>query len=129
MLNDHGISGHVFLISGHVFLISGHVGPHNYYHTYVIFHTCGKEDLFTAKCGLALPWICMATMLGKSSKKNTVSQMVVVQDGKFHPMGSPSVKKSPEQKKNQSFQKNIRLPFLLDRKNMSKNPDPSEIYL
>ena len=27
MLNDHGISGHVFLISGHVFLISGHVGP------------------------------------------------------------------------------------------------------
>ena len=29
MLNDHGISGHVFLISGHVFLISGHVGPLN----------------------------------------------------------------------------------------------------
>ena len=27
MLNDHGISGHAFLISGHVFLISGHVGP------------------------------------------------------------------------------------------------------
>ena len=30
MLNDHGISGHVFLISGHVFLISGHVGPHRF---------------------------------------------------------------------------------------------------
>ena len=33
MLNDHGISGHVFLISGHVFLISGHVGPQRPLHS------------------------------------------------------------------------------------------------
>ena len=42
MLNDHGISGHVFLISGHVFLISGHVGPHK---TSAVTVTCFETRL------------------------------------------------------------------------------------
>ena len=45
MLNDHGISGHVFLISGHVFLISGHVGPHKR-KCMEMFGTCIHQVLF-----------------------------------------------------------------------------------
>ena len=68
MLNDHGISGHVFLISGHVFLISGHVGPPESFYTYVVY-----LYILVKKCSVKLHSIYNLTL----SENKTCTQTSV----------------------------------------------------